>query len=61
MTSINAPHDCDRCGGKLVPPELLLPSEPATERKDDPPDYVCFVCRRKFRWEQNPPRLKVVP
>ena len=62
MTSINAPQDCDRCGGKLVPPQLILPSEPATnQRNDPPPDHVCLVCRRQFRWAHSPPRLMVVP
>jgi hypothetical protein len=61
VTNINAPHNCDRCGGKLVPPELL-PTEPVGNRdRGDQPDYVCCQCLQKYCWTGNPPHLIAVP
>jgi len=58
MTNVAAQQPCERCGGKLVPPELM-PLVSMSARGAPPPDYVCIKCGQPYLWEGNPPRLMI--
>jgi len=58
VTKIAADTPCERCGGKLLPPELMPPVI-TSDRERPRPDYVCMKCGQAYRWSDD--RKQLVP